>query len=139
MPWPLTTSVPEKTHGVPSPPGAPISRVAPAPQPALRTGTDSPVSSDSSTARSHAVEQHGVGGDAIALGEQQHVAAHHLAPGDAHRLAVADDERARAGEVAQGLEGALGLALLVERDADDDDTNPNRSATRPTWLAPGSA
>ena len=48
---PFTTRVPEKTHGVPSPPGAPIV-VSPArapPAAALRTGTLSPVSNDSST------------------------------------------------------------------------------------------
>ena len=48
MPWPLTTSVPENTHGVASPPGGPIS-TGPSALPDLRTGTDSPVSADSST------------------------------------------------------------------------------------------
>ena len=50
MPWPLTTSVPENTHGVASPPGRPIaSERAWGSDSVLRTGTDSPVSVDSST------------------------------------------------------------------------------------------
>ena len=52
MPCPFTTNVPENTHGVASPPGGPM-RAASAPGVArvLRTGTDSPVSADSSTER----------------------------------------------------------------------------------------
>ncbi len=49
MPWPCTTSVPEKMKGRSSPPGRVTARVPS--QTVLRTGTDSPVSSDSSTAR----------------------------------------------------------------------------------------
>ena len=34
--------------------------------------------------------------------------------------AAADHERARAREIPQGLEGALGLVFLIERDPDDE-------------------
>ena len=65
------------------------------------------------------LDQHGVGRDPVALREDQHVAAHHLASGDAPARAIADDQRARAGEVAERGERPLGLALLDERDRDD--------------------
>ena len=52
MPRPLTTSVPENTQGVASPPGAPIASVAvPGRAAVLRTGMASPVSAASSTVR----------------------------------------------------------------------------------------
>ncbi|WP_236748784.1 hypothetical protein [Acidovorax carolinensis] len=51
--------------------------------------------------------------------QHQQVAAHHVAPGDALLLAVADDQRARGRQVAQRFERALRLALLRQRDADD--------------------
>jgi len=44
--------------------------------------------------------QEGIGRNAVALAQLEQVAAHDVAPGDALRLAVADDQRARAGEVA---------------------------------------
>ncbi len=71
----------------------------------------------------HAIGRHqqGIGRHAITLAELEQVAAHHVAPGDALRLAVADDQRARAGEVAQRFDGALGLALLVQRERHGDD------------------
>ena len=37
------------------------------------------------------------------------------------RHAVADDQRPRAGEIAQGFQGVLGAPLLEDRDAHDDD------------------
>ena len=49
---------------------------------ALRTGTDSPVSADSSTERLTQSTSTRVGGHAIALGEQHDVAPHDVAAGD---------------------------------------------------------
>ena len=49
MPWPEVTKVPENTEGKSSPPGR--SRARASAEGTLRTGTDSPVSSDSSVAR----------------------------------------------------------------------------------------
>ena len=60
---------------------------------ALRTGTDSPVSADSSTERFDAVHQHAVRRHPVALGEQDDVTAHDVASGDAYLLPVAHDER----------------------------------------------
>ena len=40
-------------------------------------------------------EQQRVGGDAVALFEQQHIATHHLASGNADGRAIAQDQRAR--------------------------------------------
>ena len=94
--------------------------------------TDSPVSSDSSTARLDRLEHDGVGRDAVALGEHDEVAAHDLAARDAPPPAVADDERARARQVAQRLERPLGLPLLEERDAhDDEDEGQQQQRPRP--------
>jgi len=50
----------------------------------------------------------------------QQVTANHVASGDALRLAIADDQRARTGQVAQGFDGAFGLAFLVERESERD-------------------
>ena len=66
-----------------------------------------------------AVDQQRVGGNAVALVQHEQIAAHHLAPGNALFLAVADHQRARGRQVAQGFERALGLAFLRQRDADD--------------------
>ena len=62
---------------------------------------DSPVSSDSSTCRSCADRQDRIGRHPVALGEEDDVAAHDLAAGDALAITVADDQGARAGQVAQ--------------------------------------
>ena len=69
----------------------------------------------------HAVQQRGVGRHPVALGEQDDVAAHDVAPGDAYLPAVADDERTRRGEIAERGERVLGLVLLVDRDRDHHD------------------
>jgi hypothetical protein len=61
----------------------------------------------------------GIRRDAVALAQHQDVAAHHLTAGDAEFLAVADDEGTRRRQIAQGLQGPLGLALLGQGDADD--------------------
>jgi hypothetical protein len=61
-----------------------------------------------------------VGRHAIALAEDDKIAARHVGPGDAPRLSVAHDESARAGQVAQRLERALGLPFLQHRDRHDD-------------------
>ena len=122
MPRPLTTSVPENTQGVASPPGAPIASVAvPGRAAVLRTGMASPVSAASSTVRFDAVDQHAVGGNAIAFDEEYDVAPDDVAAGDPLLLPVANDQRARRGEIAQCSERVLGLVLLVQRDGDHDD------------------
>ena len=65
-------------------------------------------------------EHHAVGRHAVAFGEDQDVVAHHLAAGDAQGRAVADDQRARAGEIAQRRERVFGAPLLNDGDAHDD-------------------
>ncbi len=64
-------------------------------------------------------EKDGVGRHTVALGDEHDVAAHDLSPRDAQLLAPADHPGARAGQVAQRLQRALRLALLVDRDAHD--------------------
>ena len=63
------------------------------------------------------VEQHSVGGNAIAFVEQQDVAGDDLPSGNQRSRAVPDDARPRTRKVAQGAEHALGLSLLHNRDA----------------------
>jgi len=58
--------------------------------------------------------------DAVALAQDHAIAAHDVAAGNARGHPVAYDERPRARQVAQRLEGMFGLLSLVERDADDD-------------------
>ena len=61
--------------------------------------------------------QHGcVRRNPIALGEHDDVAARDFPAGNAARLAVANDQRARAAEVAQGFEHAFAAALLHDGD-----------------------
>ena len=57
-------------------------------------------------------------GGAVPLGKHDEVAADHLATGDSCALAIANDQRARAGEVAQRLQDSLGSGLLHRRDRD---------------------
>jgi len=66
------------------------------------------------------LDQRRIGGDAVAFAQHQQVAAHHLAPGDAQLLPVADHQRTRAAEIAQRLERALAAALLHHGDRDRD-------------------
>lgn len=63
-------------------------------------------------------QQPGIGGHAVALGQNDHVAPHHVTPGDALAQAVADHQRPRAGQVAQRLEHALGPGFLDHGDGD---------------------
>jgi hypothetical protein len=65
-----------------------------------------------------AMPQDGIGGYAVAFGENDRIAAHHLAAGDTPPLAVADHQGARARQVAQGFQHALGAGLLHDGDAD---------------------
>ena len=62
------------------------------------------------------LHQHGVGGNAVAFGEHDQIAARHLAAGDALARAVSDHQRAGAGEVAQCLQHALGARFLNDGD-----------------------
>ena len=66
-----------------------------------------------------AIDQHRIGGDAVALMQHQQVTTHHIAPGDALLLAVADHQGTRRRQIAQGLQGTLRLAFLRQRDAND--------------------
>ena len=72
----------------------------------------------------HDGAERGVSRNAVALGEDDDVAADHLAPGDAPLPAVADHQRPRAGQVAQGIERPLGPALLDDGDAHHDEDEP---------------
>ena len=65
--------------------------------------------------------QQAVRGDAVALGEDDEVAAHDLAAGDAPLHAVADDERPWAREVSQRFQRSLGAPLLDDGDGHDDE------------------
>ncbi len=97
----------------------------------LPTGTASPVSSDSSTRTPSADSSRASAGTRSPSLSLQQVAAHHVAAGDALGLAVADHQRARAGQVAQGFDGALGLALLVQREPERDDARSQRASAPP--------
>ena len=65
------------------------------------------------------VQQAQVGGHTVTFREQHDVVDDQLTTGDANGLAVAHDERARTGEVAQGLERSFATALLDVGDRDD--------------------
>ena len=65
------------------------------------------------------LDQSHVAGHAVAFGQQHDVADHQVAAGDALRLAVAHHQCARTGQVAQGVQRALGSALLHEADTHD--------------------
>ena len=58
----------------------------------------------------------GVGGYAVALGQRQYVAAHNLPARDAQAPPLPHNQRARAGEVAQSLQHALGAVFLHNGD-----------------------
>jgi hypothetical protein len=63
-------------------------------------------------------EHGGIGRHAVAFGQHDDVAAHHLAPGDAPLLAAAHHQRPRARQIAQGFQHTLGALLLVDGDAE---------------------
>ena len=54
----------------------------------------------------------------VALGQHDHIAAHHIRARDAQPLAPAQHQRARAGQIAQRIEHPFGSRLLHCRDAD---------------------
>ncbi len=58
---------------------------------------------------------------AIAFCKNDHVAADNFSSGDPDMFAVPDDERPRAREASQRLQRPLGLLLLVDGNADDED------------------
>ena len=118
MPAPRTISAPENTCGRSSPPGRAGVILGETARASLRTGTDSPVSSDSSACKSCACNNSASAGTRSPSAEHDQIAAHHFPTGDALAHAVADNERARARQVAQGLQHALGARLL--HDGDDD-------------------
>jgi hypothetical protein len=82
----------------------------------LSTGTDSPVSADSSMRRLRAPEQPHVGRHAVAGRQQHHVPWHQLGGVDVVLAAVAQHHGVRRQHVADGLQRLLGLALLHEAD-----------------------
>jgi hypothetical protein len=61
-------------------------------------------------------EQHRVCGYAVAFGQHQHIATHHVLPGYALGLPVAHHQGTRAAQVAQRFQRALGLAFLIQRE-----------------------
>ena len=65
-----------------------------------------------------ALQQHRVGRNPVSLGEDDEVTPHDVAAGDPLALAVANDERTGAGEIAQCLQNALGAHLLHHGDHD---------------------
>src|SRR5262249_42885249 len=67
-----------------------------------------------------------IGGDAVAFRQYQEVAAHHCAAGNAPPGSVAYDQRAWASEIAERREGALRLALLIERDPGHQEYEPQQ-------------
>ena len=67
------------------------------------------------------LQQHAVGGDAVALGHQHDIAAHDLAAGNTPALAGADHQGTRARHRAQGIEHPFTADLL-----DDGDRNRQR-------------
>ena len=61
--------------------------------------------------------EHGrIGRHAVAFGKNDEVAAHHFGAGNAFLDAVADHERARAGQIAQAFEHPLGAGFLNDGD-----------------------
>jgi len=67
-----------------------------------------------------------VGRHAVAFCKDEHVAADNLAAGDPFVFAVPDDQRPRAREVPQRLQRPLGLLLLVDCYADDEDNKAHQ-------------
>jgi len=63
------------------------------------------------------LQQPAVGGDAVALGQQQQVAGHHFAGRDALNLTVTQHACLRLGQAAQRLQGRIGAAFLPESHA----------------------
>jgi hypothetical protein len=59
-----------------------------------------------------------IGRDAIPLAENNEVTADNLSAGNTLATALADDERARARQVAQSLQNALGSCFLYHSDHD---------------------
>ena len=117
-PEPRTTSEPENTCGRSSPPG----RWGPDPgrssDATLRTGTDSPVSGRFVGLQVLTLQEDGVGRNPVALGKDDEVAPHDVPASDPLALAIANDKRTGAGEVAQRLQNALGAGLLHHGDHD---------------------
>jgi hypothetical protein len=64
------------------------------------------------------MQKDGVGRHPVALGQNDEVTSHDVPTGDPPALAVANDERAGAREVAQRFEHALGPRLLHHGDHD---------------------
>ena len=65
-------------------------------------------------------KQHAVRRNAIPFGQQHDVAFDNVLARNANRLAVANHARLRAGQIAQRLHRALGLAFLVKRQREHD-------------------
>ena len=87
------------------------------------TGSDSPVSADSSTWRLTACARRPSAETLVACTQEHHVARHKLLGGDVDLVPVSHDGRSRRRHPAQGLDRALGPVLLDEsehgREQDD--------------------
>ncbi len=68
-----------------------------------------------------ALKDHHVRGHPVPLGQHDQIVNDQLPPRDATAPALSDDERAGAGQVAQGLQGVLRLPFLHERQRHDED------------------
>lgn len=64
-----------------------------------------------------------VSGHPVTFREHHKIAAHHLAPGDALAHSRADDQRPRAGQIAQRFQRSFGARFLDNRD---DDRKPGK-------------
>ena len=64
------------------------------------------------------LNEHRIGRHPVSLRKHDEIATHHLPAGDAFALAIANDQRTRAGKVAQRLQNALGAGLLHDSDHD---------------------
>ncbi len=117
MPCPAVTRVPENTEGRSSPPGLSSARASADGN--FRTGTDSPVSSDSSVERLMPRRRRPSAGTRSPSERTTRSPLHHLAPRDAPMHAVANDERPRARQIAQRLQRPLRAPLLDDGDGHD--------------------
>jgi len=65
--------------------------------------------------------QRAIGGDPVTFGQHQGIPANHFAAGDTPSHAITDNQCAGTREIAQRCNGALRLALLVQRDTGNEE------------------
>ena len=66
------------------------------------------------------LQQFAIGGNAIARGQHQHIAAHHRMTGHGAQLTIAQHLGTRTGQLAQGIQRMLGAPFLQHRHQHDD-------------------